>query len=147
MTDRSAVQDKLLNHWFVLSITCLFLWGLWGFMSKLLADRIGATQSQVLFTVGMLPAAVLGAIIAGRQQLIRSVRGVAYGFANGLLTALGTWCFFAALARTSASLVSPVVASYPLVTVALAIVILRERISWRQVAGGMCAVAGLVLLS
>lgn len=147
MIERSPGRSELLNHWLVLSIACLFLWGLWGFLSKLLADRVGATQSQVLFTVGMLPAALIGAFAAGRQALVQSGRGVAYGLANGLITAVGTWCFFAALSQTSASLVSPVVAAYPLVTVALAIVILRERISWRQVAGGLCAVAGLVLLS
>jgi len=64
-----------------------------------------------------------------------------------LLTALGTLCFFAALERIPASIVSPLIAAYPLVTVALAAAILRERIRPLQIAGAICAVAGLALLS
>jgi drug/metabolite transporter (DMT)-like permease len=66
---------------------------------------------------------------------------------NGLLTAVGSLCFFKALERGPASLISPLIAVYPLVTVALAMTLLRERITGLQALGAVCAVAGLALLS
>lgn len=136
-----------LDHWLALCLACTLLWGVWGFLSKLLADRVGAIETQLLFTLGMLPAGLIAAWHVGGPALIPSPRGIVYGLLNGLLTALGTLCFFAALARVSASIVSPLIAAYPLVTVALAAAFLRERITTVQIAGAVCAVSGLALLS
>jgi bacterial/archaeal transporter family protein len=135
------------DHWLALCLACTLLWGVWGFLSKLLADRVGAIETQLLFTLGMLPAGLIAAWRVGASALTPSPRGIVYGLLNGLLTALGTLCFFAALARVSASIVSPLIAAYPLVTVALAAAFLRERITPLQIAGAICAVIGLALLS
>jgi len=136
-----------LDHWLALCLACTALWGVWAFLSKVLADRVGAIETQLLFTLGMLPAGLIAAWRVGAAALVPSPRGIVYGLLNGLLTALGTLCFFAALGRVSASIVSPLIAAYPLVTVALAAAILRERIRPLQIAGAICAVAGLALLS
>jgi len=135
------------DHWLALCLACTLLWGVWAFLSKLLADRVGAIETQLLFTSGMLPAGLIAAWRVGAAALIPSPRGIVYGLLNGLLTALGTLCFFAALGRVPASIVSPLIAAYPLVTVALAALILRERIRPLQIAGAVCAVMGLALLS
>ena len=142
----SAVRAGL-DHWLALCVSCTLLWGLWAFLSKVLADRVGAVETQLLFTLGMLPAGLIAAWRVGAAALVPSPRGIVYGLLNGLLTALGTLCFFAALSRVSASIVSPLIAAYPLVTVALAAAFLRERIAPLQIAGAICAVAGLALLS
>jgi len=136
-----------LDHWLALCLACTLLWGIWGFLSKLLADRVGAIETQLLFTLGMLPAGLIAAWHVGGAALVPSTRGIVYGLLNGLLTALGTLCFFAALGRVSASIVSPLIAAYPLVTVVLAAAILRERITPLQIAGAVFAVTGLALLS
>lgn len=135
------------DHWLVLCLACAILWGVWGFLSKLLADRVGAVESQLLFTAGMFPAALIAAAAVGGQALRVSRRGIGYGLLNGVLTGIGTLCFFEALARGPASLVSPLVAVYPLGTVALAITVLRERISKVQAAGALCTVVGLALFA
>jgi bacterial/archaeal transporter family protein len=133
--------------WWSLCAACLVLWGIWGFLSKLLADRVGAIDSQLLYTAGMLPAA-LGAIVGiPARELFKSTRGIAYGLLNGLLTGAGTLCFFQALSEGPASVVTPMIAVFPLVTVALAIAFLKERLSWWQAAGALCAVLGMAMLA
>jgi transporter family protein len=127
--------------------SCLVLWGLWGFLSKILADRVGAIETQLLYTTGMLPAALIGITAISGRQLTQSRRGITYGLLNGLLTGLGTLCFFQALATQSASVVTPMIAAFPLVTVALAIILLKERLAWWQTAGALCTVLGMGLLS
>lgn len=143
----SDAASSVRSRWRALCAACLLLWGIWGLVSKLLADAVGALEGQLLFTLGMVPVAVLIAANAARRDLVASTRGVWFGVLNGLLTGLGTLCFFAALSGASASLVSPIVATYPLVTVALAVLLLREKISAMQAVGAVCAVAGLELLS
>ena len=123
------------------------LWGAWGFLSKLLADAIGAVEAQILFTLGMAPAALVAGASVGWRGLVTSGRGVTYGLLNGLLTAVGTLCFFKALSVGPASIVTPLISVYPLVTVLLAVVLLRERISLVRMIGAFCAVLGLALLS
>jgi transporter family protein len=146
MTTAARTRIGSLDHWWTLCMACTLMWGLWGFLSKLLADRTGAVATQLLFTAGMLPAAII-AQLAARGTVLASPRGATYGLLNGLLTGAGTLCFYAALARGPASLVSALIAAYPLVTIALALLVLRERLSRIQVAGAACAIAGLVLLS
>lgn len=133
--------------WWLMCCLCLVLWGIWGFLSKLLADAIGAVEAQILFTLGMAPAALVAGASVKWRGLASSRRGVTYGLLNGLLTAAGTLCFFKALALGPASIVSPMIAVYPLGTVALAMLFLHERITVIQGLGAVCAVAGLALLS
>jgi transporter family protein len=135
------------RRWWSLCAACLVLWGIWGFLSKLLADRVGAIESQLLFTMGMLPAALIGIIGLAGRELVMSGRGIGYGLLNGVLTGVGTLCFFEALSKGPASMVTAMIAAFPLVTVALAIVLLKERLAWWQAAGALCAVAGMVLLA
>ena len=147
MNVTAASETIRRRHWLLLCVACLLLWGVWGFLSKMLADAIGAVEAQILFTLGMLPPALFAIRTLHRRALVASSRGVAYALLNGLLTGVGSLCFFKALERGPASLISPLIAVYPLVTVGLAIALLRERITALQALGALCAVGGLVLLS
>jgi bacterial/archaeal transporter family protein len=142
----SICKTAPVRCWWPLCAACLALWGIWGFLSKLLADRVGAIESQLLFTMGMLPAALIGIIGLAGRELVKSRRGIGYGLLNGVLTGVGTLCFFEALSKGPASMVTPMIAAFPLVTVALAIVLLKERLAWWQAAGALFAVAGMALL-
>jgi len=128
-------------------VLCVLLWGVWGFLSKLLSDAVGAIEGQILYTFGMLPVVLAAAWTVGRRGLIASSRGMVYALLNGSLSAAGTLAFLAALAAGPVSLVSPMTSVYPIVTVCMAVVLLRERISVLQACGGLAAIAGLVLLS
>ena len=143
-----ATDSKRRWGWLVPCLFALLLWGVWGLVSKLLTDQVGSVEGQVLFSFGMLPVALFGAWKVGRRALVASPRGIAYGLGGlGLLAAAGNLCFFAALAAGPVSLVSPAISVYPLVTVCLAVFLLRERISGLQACGIVVAVAGLALLS
>jgi bacterial/archaeal transporter family protein len=143
-----ATDSKRRWGWLVLCVIALVLWGVWGLVSKLLTDEVGSVEGQILFSFGMLPVALFGAWKVGGRALVASRAGIAYGVGGlGLLAAAGNLCFFAALAAGPVSLVSPAISVYPLVTVVLAVFLLRERISVVQACGIVMAVAGLALLS
>ena len=60
---------------------------------------------------------------------------------------IGQLTYFRALKIAEASQVIPVCATYPLVALALAILLLREPLTVSKGAGAICIVAGIILIS
>src|SRR5215813_7021435 len=132
--------------WLLYALLCIVWWGLWGFLSKLGSDHISPQQLQILFTIGIIPPSVLAwAQLGFKVETDR--RGAIYGIFNGVLSGLGMLAYYAALARGQASIVGPFTALFPLLTLALAFAVLRERINRVQAAGMILALAAIVLLS
>jgi uncharacterized membrane protein len=99
-----------------------------------------------LFTLGALPL-MLPAWLRGRKDAKLRIPGVALGMVTGLVAALANLAYFSALRYGQASIVAPTVALYPVVTFALAVLLLRERINRFQCAGVALGIAAIILLS
>jgi transporter family protein len=82
-----------------------------------------------------------------RGKLDRNAGGIAYGLLSGIVTGLGTLGYYAALRDQDASVVTPVTGLFPVLTVLLAFVVLRERLNKVQMAGMLLALASIVILS
>ncbi len=108
-------------------------WGVWAVLSKLPGDAITAGQSQALSTLGLLPMLPL---LRRAQFRGASRRGLLLALAGGIVTCLGNVAYYEALARGGkvATVVS-LTALYPLVTIVLAVMILRERLNRVQTSG------------
>lgn len=132
--------------WFWYALIGIFLWGLWGFLSKVGADTANPLQMQILFTLGMLPVAA-AMLLQTRTKLDRNLGGITYGLLCGVATGAGTLGYYAALRHQSASVVTPVTGLFPVLTVILAFVLLRERLNKVQMAGMFLALASVVILS
>ena len=74
-------------------------------------------------------------------------RGIAYGVLNGILAGLGSLAYFAAMSQGQASIVGPVTSLFPLVTVVLALLLLKERINRLQGIGIILALVAIGVLS
>ena len=123
------------------------LLGGWTILAKLGSQQISAEASQFLFAWGMLPVAAV--LLAGRRfKLEKNLKGIFYSIANGVLAAIGSWALFAAY-RTdgNASVITVVTAMYPLFTVVLAVLVLRERLTKLHVIGLVFAAAAFVIFS
>ena len=82
----------------------------------------------------------------GRQRS-RARSAVGWFMATGLLNGLAVLLMYAALSGARVSLVAPVVAGYPLVTVLLGAAVLREEaLTVRSVAGALLVVVGIAYL-
>ena len=102
---------------------------------------------QFLFTFGALPVAVV-LLAARRGRLEKCPRGIAYAVANGVLSGIGGLAFFAAFrSGGNTAVITAATSLYPMITVALAVTILRERLTWVQVAGLGFAAAAFILFS
>ena len=88
---------------------------------------------QFLFPFGCLPV-VVPLLVSCRFRLERNAMGISYGIGNGVLAGIGGFALFAAY-RTggNTAVITTATAMYPLITVVLAVLLLRERLTLLQV--------------
>ncbi len=135
-------------RWFLYSLITMLLWGGWGVVSKPVSVMLSPWQVQCLSTIGLLP--VLAVMVASRRlgsgPNIR--RGFAQAFAAGIISSAGNIACYQALAiGGKAAAVIPLTSLYPLVTIILAMAVLRERLNVVQWAGIAASLAALYFLS
>jgi transporter family protein len=102
---------------------------------------------QFLFTVGTLPVCV-ALLIARRFELEKSPKGISYAVLNGVLSGIGGLALFAAYhTNGNTSLITAATALYPMITVVLAVLILREKLQAIQIVGLAFAAVAIVIFS
>jgi transporter family protein len=142
-----AFKETIKTHWFWYSILAVLCWGGWAMMSKLGSREIPPETMQFLFTVGTLPIAVI-LFVARKFRLEKSSKGISYGILNGILSGIGGLTLFAAYhTGSNTTLVTSVSALYPMVTVLLAVTLLRENIRPVQIVGLLFAAVAIVIFS
>ena len=139
----------LATPWMSLSLLTVLLWGVWGLESKIIVDRISPWMNQVLFGFGLIPPIIWMLLSRNlRRRSGSAKRGAFYAFLTGTLGATGNIALYLALARGGkASVVVPLVGLAPLVTVILALALLRESINRVQLFGLVLALVSIYLLS
>lgn len=132
-----------MKPWLIWTWLAVLCWGIWAVLSRLIGDALNAAQQQALSTLGLLPILVALAVSGRLTATGRRRRGLGFAVAAGALTCLGNIAYYEVLGRgTKAATVVPLTALYPLVTILLAVVFLRERLNGRQIAGiGLSLVA------
>jgi transporter family protein len=133
--------------WLGFAILALVFWGITGVTQKLSTNAISSERSFLWFCWAMvaLSAAVL---LIERPHAGLGALVVWSSIAGGALNGLGAWTSFRALeSGGKASIVISMISLYPLLTVALAVVLLGERLSGKQLIGAVVAIAAAILLS
>ena len=133
-------------HWMTYAGVAIALWGVNGLFMKLGTNCVSARSMVIWVTAGFLiflPFVWGFTSLSGLSAMVITV-GLLGGFVNGL----GNWAVFASLERgAKASVAIPLTALYPLFTVMLATVFLKERPTSLQWLGIALAVAGGAMLS
>jgi uncharacterized membrane protein len=139
-------QTGFMPKWLLYALLSIFWWGIFGFLGKLEADSVSPAQMQVLFTLGLAP---ILAVCLWRLRFKAAVEkhGVAYSISMGLFAALGVLTFFAAMKAGKASIVAPTTSLSPVLTVILALIVLKERLNKAQTLGLFLAIVAIVALS
>ena len=134
-------------NWLAFSLIAVGLWGLWGFLSKVATLQLPAGAVYLMSITGHL--AVVGFLAAtGGLAIPWQPAGLAAALGAGLCMAFGLLYFLKALsAGGTASLVVPLTALYPMVTVVLSWLVLHEDFTLRRLAGVALALAAVWLLS
>ena len=132
--------------WHLYTFLTIVTWGLWGLLSKLASNYAKPKQALIFQTVGVL-AFGLVVLVIERFKIEWSVYGFSWAALAGFLAFVGFLTFFAALEQGKASMVVTLSALYPLVTIALSITLLREKLTTRQGVGIVLALIASALLA
>lgn len=135
----------LFSSWMLYALLTLVLFGISCITQKLATRCISDELCTIFFTVGFIPLAIV-IWVAGSPPFNLSVKDWVMGIVVGLLMATGTLALFAAFRQGKASVVTPLVALYPLVTVVLAVLFLNEHLDAMKVAAiAIALIAGTAL--
>lgn len=138
--------------WLLQSLVALLLFGLWAVVPRAIGEALSPLQQQALSTVGLLPVLAMLAIPVARGPRragsARAGRGLALALLAGVLSAAGNASYYRAVAEAGAlSIAAALTALYPLATVLLAAVFLRERQSVVQAGGIALALLAMWLFN
>jgi transporter family protein len=133
-------------NWLGFSLLALGLWGVWGFLDKVATQHL-PPQVVYLLTISGHLVVVAYLLVVGLGPVTWRPWGVGAALGAGMAMAVALLFFLEALTLGPATLVVPLTALYPAVTVVLGWIFLKEAISLRHLTGLGLALAAVWLLS
>ena len=135
-----------MRGWLLNSLTALVCFGLWAFLPKIAVKYINP-KSALIYEVlgGILVTAVVWLSID--KGIDHDLRGIVPALLTGIIGYLGMFYFLHAVNMGKVSVVASLTAVYPVVTILLAAIILKEKITSIQYIGIFFATTGVALLS
>ena len=134
--------------WLVYSLLSVLGFGGWALLSTAASKQLSPWQVQVFSTVGMVPVAAAAAFAKDFLAGSNLSRGTAWAFFTGAASAVSNVALFTALnSGIDASVVFPLTGMYPLVTILIAWLFLRERVGRFQKLGIGIALIAILLFS
>jgi len=135
-----------MNDWFIFAILALLTWGLWGFFPKLATNYINPKSSLIYMALGTVIVGIIVLFLVGFKPEIHT-KGITFAILAGIAGGLGALFFLFAVSRGKLSVVVTTSALYPLVTIILASIILKEPITLKQGIGILFALVAMILFS
>lgn len=136
-----------MHIWLLFAMLALIFWGITGVTQKLSTNCISSERSFLWFCWAMV-ALSLAVLVIERPHWGLGRVVVLSAIAGGALNGLGAWTSFRALeSGGKASIVISLISLYPLLTVALAVLFLHERLTAMQMVGAAVAIVAAILLS
>ncbi len=134
------------RKWLIYAIVAGLCWGVWGVLAKLIAEDVSPFLNHVLFSIGMLCTLPLVIKQCRPKELNRA--GLLWGLVAGVFAISGNLAiYYAFTSGGQASIVIPLTNLYPLVTILIAVVFLKERLNGLNVFGLLLALPAILLLS
>lgn len=134
------------RSWILYASLLVLFWGVWGAFSSEPNSRWDYPNEMIYIIWAFTMLIPMYFSMRGNKWDRRPVAAM-YGLIAGLTGAGGQLLLFQALANGPAYLVFPLVSLSPVITVLMAMVLLRERITPLAVVGVVAALVAIVLLS
>lgn len=144
MTDTHATGHT--RSWIFYATLLILFWGVWGAFSALPATKYGYPD-EMIYAIWALTMIIPAVVVLRGQRWDRRPAATIYGLLIGLTGAGGQLLLFQALTMGPAYLIFPIISISPVITVVMAMVLLRERLAPLAVVGLVLALAAIVLFT
>jgi drug/metabolite transporter (DMT)-like permease len=118
--------------WLLFALITTLSWGIWGAFIEI-PEKAGfpATLGYIIWALTMIPCSIVALAII-KWKLETDLRSVLLGLVVGLFGAGGQLLLFEALRDGPAYIVFPFIGLYPVLTIALSIIFLKEKAGKKQ---------------
>ncbi|MEU9639881.1 DMT family transporter [Streptomyces tendae] len=134
------------RSWILYASLLVLFWGVWGAFSSEPNSRYGY-PNEMIYIIWAFTMLIPAFFAMRGNTFDRRPVAAMYGLIAGLTGAGGQLLLFQALSDGPAYLIFPLVSLSPVITVLMATVLLRERITRLAVVGVVAALVAIVLLS
>ena len=142
---QTSTKDK--STGFLLGLTSMFLLGTATLLFKYLGEASGSIMTSFVGSLGSIIMLWVWLRISGLEVVLPKREGIQVLIAAGLLEAGGVLSMIIGLSQAPIFIVAPLSAAHPIVTMSLALIFLKERLSRVQSVGVMLTVLGVIALS
>ncbi len=132
--------------WLLLALLTLALWGVWGIFPKLATNFLSPASVMVYEGIGHM-LVVMGALVYVGFRPEVHPKGIVLAFLAGFVGTVGSLVFLFALRGGKTSIIVPITAMYPVVTIALSLWLFREPVTLKQGAGIVLALLAILMFS
>ena len=137
-----------MHRWLLWTFLAVFCWGLWALLGKIIGGALSPALTQALSTIGLIPIILVLGLSRKVNRSAHTRRGALLALSAGTLTCLGNIAYYGVLSRgAKAATVVPLTSLYPVVTVLLAVMVLKERLNVIQISGIVLSLIAIYLFN
>ena len=133
--------------WIIYAIACLFLYGIMQFFIKLSSNGNAIASSLYFVASQFIAQIILSAYFISKGGFDVEQSAIKYSILGGITAAAATILFFLAIEQSTLSKVVPVVDLNLIVAVLLGVLLLKDELNSRIIAGIVLAMASIYLLT
>lgn len=147
MCSARRIDSEVKKPWLTYALITTFFWGVWGAFAEF-PTRHGFPETlvYVVWALTMIPPALFAMQRVG-WTITRDGRSVFLGSLIGLTGAGGQMLLFHAVHTGPTYLIFPIIALSPVITIALSLILLKERVSKWGALGVVLALIALPLFN
>jgi transporter family protein len=133
--------------WLIYALICSLLYGLWGFFGNLATKYIGYKTAFVYEAIGAILTTLFIIMQTHNLSFEGDVRGILLAMLVGVSGTVASLVFFIALGKGEVANVVSVTSIYPLITIVLSSLFLKEAITLPQMLAVLLAIVAVILSS
>ena len=134
------------SSWYYPSLIALFLYGVWGYWGTKASNFISPLSITFYSSLGVLISGFIALILLDFKPEL-CVKGSTYGLLNGLASGIGCIFFILALRNGPTMPVVLVTSMYPMITLLLCVLFLKQGLTIKHGLGMVFAILALILFA
>lgn len=135
-----------MQQWIWPTVGTFIFWGFAAFIPKITMKYIDPNSAIVYEALGVVALSII-VLFFLKFRLNPQPIGAMLAIMTGMLGFVGALCFLVAVSRGPVSLIAPLSALYPIVSIVLALFFLGETISIKQMAGIGFAMIAIIMIA
>lgn len=130
-----------------LAVGAIICWGLWAFFNKIAVGKIGLQAAFWNAVIILLGITIYLVVTHQFFPIKQDTTGIVFAILAGLATAAASIIFYILLGRNPAGYVVTITSLFPVVTLILSMLFLKEALSMQKIIGFILAFTAILFLN